>query len=47
MSDDVLAQIGRCELDVGYYVDATPAESLAVGMPSERTIETENSSSRR
>ena len=27
MSDDVLAQIGRSELDVGYYVDAAPAGS--------------------
>jgi len=24
MSDDVLAQIGKGDLDVGYYVDATP-----------------------
>ncbi|MBA4034192.1 MAG: LysR family transcriptional regulator, partial [Bradyrhizobium sp.] len=39
MSDDVLAQIGRCELDVGYYVDAAPAESSAFTAPSERTIE--------
>jgi len=39
MSDDVLAQIGRCELDVGYYVDAAPAESAAFGASSERTIE--------
>jgi DNA-binding transcriptional LysR family regulator len=39
MSDDVLAQIGRGELDVGYYIDATPADSLAFGMPAERTIE--------
>jgi DNA-binding transcriptional LysR family regulator len=39
MSDDVLAQIGRSELDVGYYVDATPAESLASGRLSERTID--------
>ena len=39
MSDDVLAQIGRSELDVGYYVDATPAGSLAFGVPSKRTIE--------
>ena len=37
MSDEVLAQIGRGELDVGYYIDATPAESLAPG--AERTIE--------
>lgn len=39
MSDEVLAQIGRGELDVGYYVDATPAECLASGMLPERTIE--------
>ena len=39
MSDDVLAQIGRSELDVGYYVDAAPAGSPAFGVPSERTIE--------
>src|SRR5215468_8592845 len=25
MSDDVVTQIGKGELDVGYYVDATPA----------------------
>ena len=31
MSDDVLAQIGRGELDVGYYIDATPPECLASG----------------
>jgi DNA-binding transcriptional LysR family regulator len=34
ISDDVLTQIGTGELDVGYYVDATPASALA-----ERTIE--------
>lgn len=39
MSDDVLAQIGRGELDVGYYVDATPPESLASGAMPERTID--------
>ena len=39
MSDDVLAQIGRGELDVGYYVDATPPECLASGILPERTIE--------
>src|SRR4029450_2956633 len=39
MSDDVLAQIGRSELDVGYYIDATPPESLASGALPERTIE--------
>ena len=32
LSDDVLAQIGKGELDVGYYVDATPPERLASGM---------------
>jgi DNA-binding transcriptional LysR family regulator len=35
MSDDVLAQIGKGDLDVGYYVDATPPSSTA----SERHIE--------
>jgi DNA-binding transcriptional LysR family regulator len=39
LTGDVLAQIGRSELDVGYYVDATPAESLASGILSERTID--------
>jgi DNA-binding transcriptional LysR family regulator len=39
MSDDVLAQIGRSELDVGYYIDATPPESLASGTLSERSID--------
>ena len=39
MSDDVLAQIGKGELDVGYYIDATPPESLASGTLPERTIE--------
>ena len=39
MSDEVLAQIGRGELDVGYYLDATPLECLALDMPPERTIE--------
>ena len=39
MSDDVLAQIGRGELDVGYYIDATPAERLVSGTLSERAIE--------
>ena len=39
MSDDVLAQIGRGELDVGFYIDATPPESLASGTSPERTIE--------
>jgi len=39
MSDEVLAQIGRCELDVGYYVDAAPAGAPGFTPPSERTIE--------
>ena len=39
MSDDVLAQIGKGELDVGYYIDATPSESLASGTLPERTID--------
>src|SRR5918992_1091380 len=39
MTEDVLAQIGRGELDVGYYIDATPTEFLTSGMLSERTID--------
>jgi DNA-binding transcriptional LysR family regulator len=39
MSDDVLAQIGKSDLDVGYYVDATPLESLPCPTASERHIE--------
>ena len=39
MSDEVLAQIGRGELDVGYYIHATPPQFLASGMLLERTIE--------
>ncbi|WOH51992.1 LysR family transcriptional regulator [Bradyrhizobium sp. sBnM-33] len=39
MAEDVLAQIGRGELDVGYYIDATPAEFLTSGMLSERAID--------
>jgi DNA-binding transcriptional LysR family regulator len=38
MSDDVLAQIGKGDLDVGYYVDATPAASVSP-TASERRIE--------
>lgn len=30
MSDDVLAQIGKNELDVGYYIDAAPSGTQAV-----------------
>jgi len=29
MTDDVLAQIGKNELDVGFYIDATPERSLS------------------
>ena len=39
MSDDVLSQIGRGELDVGYYIDATPLECLESGMLPDRTID--------
>ncbi|MEH2503895.1 DNA-binding transcriptional LysR family regulator [Bradyrhizobium sp. AZCC 1578] len=39
MAEDVLAQIGRGELDVGYYIDTTPAGLLTSGMLSERTID--------
>jgi len=39
MSDDVLAQIGKGELDVGYYIDAAPPESVASGILSERHID--------
>jgi len=34
-----MAQIGKGDLDVGYYVDATPAESLSFPTLSERHIE--------
>ncbi len=37
-SDDVLARIGRGELDVGYYIDATPPGSPASSPRPERTI---------
>ncbi|KJC45090.1 LysR family transcriptional regulator [Bradyrhizobium sp. LTSP885] len=39
VSDDVLAQIGRGELDVGYYVDATPPDQLVHRSFAERSIE--------
>ncbi len=39
MSDDVLTQIGKGELDVGYYIDAAPPESLASPAKSDRTAE--------
>jgi DNA-binding transcriptional LysR family regulator len=38
MSDDVLMQIGKGELDVGYYIDAAPQQSNASQALSERTI---------
>jgi DNA-binding transcriptional LysR family regulator len=38
LSDDLLAQIGRGELDVGYYIDATPSDGLMSGLLPERTI---------
>jgi DNA-binding transcriptional LysR family regulator len=34
MTDDVLAQIGRSELDVGFYIDATPERSLSSAQTS-------------
>lgn len=39
MSDDVLTQIGKSELDVGYYIDAAPSEASASAPLSERTID--------
>jgi DNA-binding transcriptional LysR family regulator len=39
MSDDVLTQIGTGELDVGYYIDATPEPSLSSHLLTERLIE--------
>ncbi len=39
MSDDVLTQIGTGELDVGYYVDATPEPALSSHALTERPIE--------
>ena len=39
VTDDVLAQIGTGELDVGYYVDATPEGARVSGTLSERNIE--------
>jgi DNA-binding transcriptional LysR family regulator len=38
MSDDVLIQIGKGELDVGYYIDVAP-EAAAPRLRSERSIE--------
>jgi DNA-binding transcriptional LysR family regulator len=39
MSDDVLTQISRGELDVGYYIDTTPDAALPPRLRSERSIE--------
>jgi len=39
MSDDVLTQIGTGELDVGYYIDATPEPSLSLHALTERQID--------
>ncbi len=39
MSDDVLSQIGKGDLDVGYYVDATPPAAPASPIAYERHIE--------
>lgn len=39
LSDGVLAQIGRGELDVGYYIGAAPPDGLAPDGLTERTIE--------
>jgi DNA-binding transcriptional LysR family regulator len=39
MSDDVLTQIGRGELDLGYYIDATPDPAPPPRLPSERSID--------
>ena len=39
ISDDILALIGRSELDVGYCTDATPAGPPKLATPSGRTIE--------
>jgi DNA-binding transcriptional LysR family regulator len=39
MTDDVLAEIGRGELDVGYYIDTTPDAALPPRLRTERSIE--------
>jgi DNA-binding transcriptional LysR family regulator len=39
MSDDVLTQIGKGELDVGYYIDAAPPGPLASSPKSDRASE--------
>ncbi|HEV7601741.1 MAG TPA: LysR family transcriptional regulator [Bradyrhizobium sp.] len=40
MTDEVLAQIGRGELDVGFYIDATPERSMSAQTLPERESET-------
>jgi DNA-binding transcriptional LysR family regulator len=39
MSDDVLIQIGKGELDVGYYIDVAPEAAVPPRLRSERSIE--------
>jgi DNA-binding transcriptional LysR family regulator len=39
MTDEVLAQIGRGELDVGFYIDATPERSMSAQSLAERASE--------
>ena len=47
MSDDVLTQVGKGELGVGYYIVSTPVSSLArLALPNARS-KVANSSSRR
>lgn len=38
LNDDVLAQIGKGELDVGYHVGLAPAKPASSGITAERTI---------
>jgi DNA-binding transcriptional LysR family regulator len=39
MSDDVLIQIGKSELDAGYYIDVAPEAAVPPRLRSERSIE--------
>ena len=39
MNDDLLAQIGKGELDVSYYINASPVDALPSQPDCERTIE--------
>ena len=39
MNDDLLTQIGKGELDVGYYIEATPNRSSSSQPPCERPLE--------